>query len=859
MTIDSSLPTGTVTFLFSDVEGSTGLLQRLTEGYKEVIERHAGIIRSCLTAHEGREVSTEGDSFFAVFTSAAQAVAAASDIQRTLADAPWPPGGTVAVRIGLHTGVAELGHDNYVGIDVNRAARISSAGHGGQVVVSAAVKALVASADYSDLGEHSLKGLEATEHLYQLDVAGLPQAFPPLRTESARPNNLPALASRLLGRDSELERLQALISQNRMVTITGPGGVGKTRLALEVANDVLTQFEQGAFLVDLAPIDDAQLVLPEIAATLGVEATAGDLAAALQDGARLLLLDNFEQVIGAASDLAEVMAGAAPIKVLATSQLPLRVGGEHVFRLEPLAATGAEGPAVELFIARAEQADPSFDAGAHRQDIARLVDALDGIPLAIELAAARVNVLTPEQVLERLTAGHGVLQARRADAPDRHRSISAAVAWSYELLTATQQEVLQGLSAFRGGATMETLEYVAERDPLDDLGELVDRSLVVAEPGTSGKRFHLLAPIQRYVEEQVADPELLANRHADFFEQLGRQAHEPLEGDVRARWLAILGDEQDNLRSTLDHLLAGGEIDRGYGLLGNIWRFFHSTGQLAELELWLQRFFNADEDDSPTMARAGALLARAAYFYWRAEWANAVADYEDALVIAEANDDRALIGEILVGLFVTLGNARSTGEDLGDPTIPAARAYEIFTDLGDKGQIATIEFGMALADSVMSENPVPPDREVLERIIGLYQESAQLMNVAHTQLMLAQVDIMEGDFAAGQRNGLKSLETAERAGDTFTIGWALRWVAVTVVELGNPELGARLAGAAEAARIRLGGEWPPNSLYDRQAEDLARAQIGTAADEAFEAGKQMGLVEAVRLARQGSGPSGDAT
>jgi predicted ATPase/class 3 adenylate cyclase len=857
MTAENRLPTGTLTFLFSDVEGSTGLLQRLAEGYKEVIELHARIIRSCLAAHSGIEVSTEGDSFFAVFTSAAEAVAAAGDIQKSLAAEDWPSGGTVAVRIGLHTGVGELGHDNYVGIDVNRAARISSTGHGGQVVVSEAVRALVSSADYSDLGNHSLKGLEKIEHLYQLDVAGLPQTFPPLRSESARPNNLPALASRLLGREDEVARLQHLISENRMVTITGPGGVGKTRLALEVANDVLTQFEKGAFLVDLAPIDDAQLVLPEIAATLGVEdASADDLAAALGDGARLLLLDNFEQVIGAAPELAAVMAGASPIKVLATSQLPLRVGGEHVFRLDPLAATGPAPPAVDLFVTRAEQSDPSFDPEAHLDDIARLVDALDGIPLAIELAAARVNVLTPGQVLERLTSGHGVLQTKRSDAPHRHRSISAAVTWSYDLLTGSQQQILQALTVFRGGATIEGLEYVAERDPLDDLGELVDRSLVVTEPGTAGKRFALLAPIQLFAAERVADPEGLASRHTRFFEQLGEKAHAPLEGDTRARWLAILSDEQDNLRATLEYLLEGDEIERGYSLLGNIWRFFHSTGQLTELHLWLERFFGADGQESPTMPKARALLARAAFFYWRADWAKAVADYEEALAIAETNDDLRLIGEILVGLFVTLGNARGTGEDLGDPTVPADRAYEIFTELGDKAQVATIEFGRALTASVLADDPAPPDRAAIERVIRLYQEAGQLMNVGHTQLMLAQLDVMEGDFAGGRRNGLDAIETAERAGDTFTIGWALSWVAITVVELDNPELGARLAGAAEAARLRLGGEWPPNSLYDKTAVGIARGLIGSAADELFDAGKQMGLVEAVRLAREDSAPTG---
>ena len=852
MTVEKTLPTGTVTFFFSDVEGSTGLLQRLAEGYREVIERHAVIIRESLAAHRGTEVSTEGDSFFAVFISALDAVSAASEIQQALATADWPPGGSVAVRIGLHTGSGELGHDNYVGIDVNRAARISAAGHGGQVVVSGTVRALAAEADYSELGEHALKGLDKVEFLYQLDVPGLPQTFPPLRTESARPNNLPTLASRLVGRDAEMARLEDLLDENRLVTITGPGGIGKTRLALEVANGVLTRFEQGAFLVDLAPIDDDQLVLPEIAATIGADnATPGDLAVALQDGTRLLVLDNFEQVIGAATDLATVMSQAAPMKVLATSQLPLRVRGEEVFRLEPLASTGSESPAVDLFVARARQADSSFDAKAHRGDVERLVVALDGIPLAIELAAARLNVLTPAQVLERLQEGHGVLKTSRSDAPDRHQSISAAVSWSYQLLTEGQQELLKALTVFRGGATLAALEYVAGRDSLDDLAELVDRSLVTAEAGTAGKRFLLLAPIQLYVAEQVGDPGRLAALHSDYFFDLGAESHEPLEGDSRARWLAILGDDHDNLRTTLDCLLDAGDFRRGYELLGNVWRFFHSSGQLNELELWLQRFFDSDQHGSPTPARARGLLARAALYYWRADWADAVSDYEEGLAIAEAQQDKRLIGECSAGLFVALLNARGTGTDLGDPAPPAERAHQIFTELGDAAQIATLEFGRELATSVLNDKL--PDRAVLSRLIGLYKEAGRLMNMAHTQLMVAQLDIMEGNFAEALRTALVAIDTAERAGDTFTIGWALRWIAVSVVELGNPRLGAQLAGAAEAARRRHGGNWPPNSRYQEQAEGLAREVIGAEADEAFDDGLQTDLVEAVKLAKSGAG------
>ena len=245
------------------------MLQRLGVGYRDVIEQHARILRDCFERHHGHEVSTEGDSFFAVFTEVGDAVDASAAIQKALAAEPWPEGGVVAVRIGLHTGQGELGHDNYIGIDVNRTARISGAGHGGQVVVSESVKVLAPDTTFTDLGEHTLKGIDRPEHLYQLEVDGLPGTFPPLRTLSQHPNNLPALASRMFGRISERDELIDLIAEHRLITLTGPGGIGKTRLALEVANQVLSRFAQGVFLVDLAPIDDPELLLPAIATRIG--------------------------------------------------------------------------------------------------------------------------------------------------------------------------------------------------------------------------------------------------------------------------------------------------------------------------------------------------------------------------------------------------------------------------------------------------------------------------------------------------------------------------------------------------------------------------------------------------------------
>ena len=854
ITRTKDLPTGTVTFFFSDVQDSTDLLQRLASGFKDVVERHAAIIRDCLAAHNGVEVSTEGDSFFAVFRQAADAVDAAIEVQRKLAAEPWPAGGTVAVRIGLHAGTADLGHDNYIGLDVNRAARISAAGHGGQVVVSETVRALVSGADYSDLGKHSLKGLENAEHLYQLDVPGLPQSFPPLRTRSARPNNLPALASRIIGREAEEAHLQELLANHRLVTITGPGGIGKTRLALEVAKDVLTQFELGAFLVDLAPIFDPELLLSAIASAAGIDHSAnGGLAAALSDGERLLILDNFEQLAAAAPRLAALMTGAAPLSVLATSQVPLRLDGETVMRLAPLVSDEATSPAVELFVARARQADPSFELVSQRDDVLRLVEVLDGVPLAIELAAARMNVLNPAGVLERINSG--VLKSSRADTPDRHRSIAAAVEWSYGLLNRDQQELLQALSVFRGGATVAAIEAVVGRETLDDLAELVDRSLLVTESSAAGKRFEMLAPVQLFAGEQSPDHDAISVRHSGYFVQLAEDAHEPLDGDARARWIALLTDDHDNLRATLEHLIEGEEHERGYDMLGNIWRFFQSTGRLDELELWLGRVFAADASGEPTVSRARALVARAALHYWRSDYRRAADDYEVALSIAETADDRPLTLEVLGGITSTRGAALGAGEWVGDLMESGERLQQLAVELDDPVGLAQAEFLQAVTAIMGHPESVAQHLDLFERIIGFQQRAGRLMDVAHTQIGKSEIEIGLGDYDQARETTLLSLDTAERAGDLVAMAWGLQRFAITEVELGDPILGARLAGASWAARQRSGGTFPPPFMPIDDPEVRARAAIGQEADQAFADGKELGLLEAVALAR-GSGASG---
>jgi class 3 adenylate cyclase len=419
----TTLPTGTVTFLFTDIEGSTRLLESLGTGYQPILERHHVLLRDAIASGQGTEISTEGDAFFAVFSSAPSAVAAVTAAQRSLTAEPWPANATVRVRMGLHSGEGVLGGDSYVGLDVHRAARVASAGHGGQVLLSGSTHALAignlpSGVVLADLGEHRLKDLSRPEHLWQLSIEGLPSAFPPPKTLEATPNNLPLQLTSFLGRQREVDEVTALVNANRLITMTGPGGTGKTRLALQVAAEASDRFPDGVYFVALEPITRAELLLPTIAQAVGLvdagAATVERLAEHFGDKSFLLVLDNFEQVDDAAPLVADLLSRAPHLTILATSRSPLRVYGEREFPVPPLGLPDprnlpdldrfSQFESVALFVERAVAVRPDFAVdNDNAPAVAEICVRLDGLPLAIELAAARVRVLTPQAILDRLT------------------------------------------------------------------------------------------------------------------------------------------------------------------------------------------------------------------------------------------------------------------------------------------------------------------------------------------------------------------------------------------------------------------------------------------------------------------------
>ncbi len=504
----ADLPTGTVTFLFTDIEGSTTRWEHQRAAMQAALARHDDILRAAIEAHEGHVFKTVGDAFYAVFTSAPDALEAALAAQSPLQAEAWSEDvDTLRVRMALHTGTVQQRDGDYFGPPLNRVARLLSAGHGGQVLLSHVTRELVRDylppgAELRDLGEHRLKDLIRPEHVFQLVAPDLPADFQPLRTLDNRPNNLPLQLTPFIGRERELEVVRERLAQPdmRLLTLSGPGGTGKTRLGLQVAADLLDTFPDGVWFVNLAPISDPALVMPTIAATLGIAEVAGQslldtLKWYLRDKQMLLVLDNFEQVLPAAPVVNDLLAAAPGLKVLVTSRALLGIYGEHDVAVPPLALPDlrrlpplerlSQYEAVRLFIERAQAAKSDFAiTGENAPAVAEICVRLDGLPLAIELAAARIRLLPPQALLQRLSSRLKLLTGGRRDLPARHQTLRGAIEWSYSLLDPVEQTLFARLAVFVGGRTLEAVEAVCnadgdlEVDVLDGLASLVDKSLV---------------------------------------------------------------------------------------------------------------------------------------------------------------------------------------------------------------------------------------------------------------------------------------------------------------------------------------------------------------------------------------------
>jgi len=620
------LPAGTVTFLFTDVEGSTRLLHELgTEAYGAALLEHRKVLREAFAAHDGVEVDTQGDAFFVAFPTAPGALAAAAAAQEELATGP------IRVRMGLHTGTPHLTREGYVGVDVHRAARIAATGHGGQVLVSEATAALVRDAvELEDLGEHRLKDLSAPERIYQLGDA----AFPPLKTLYR--TNLPVPATAFVGRDEEVAAVASILSEEaRLVTLTGPGGTGKTRLALQAAGALADAHPEGVWWVPLATLREPELVLDTAAQAIGAS---DGLAAHVGDKRMLLLLDNFEQLVEAAPRLPELLAACPNLRLLVTSRELLRVQGEIGYAVPPL----ADPEAIELFSTRA-RIEPD-------ETVAELCRRLDNLPLAVELAAARTAVLTPAEIVERLGGRLDLLKGGR-DSDPRQQTLRATIEWSYDLLDDAERQLFARLAVFRGGCTLDAAEAVADAD-LDVLQSLVDKSLIRHTDG----RFWMLETIREYALERPAD-EQLADRHAEYYLSL---AEEALPGTIGAdpnEWLDRLEADHDNLRAALSRLEETGQTQRALQLAGALRGLWQVRGHFTEGRAHLEVLLAAD--DSPTAVRARALLAWVVLQVSNVPPAEARARAEEALRIYEGLGDAIGVAHAHWGLGMVACDERA--------------------------------------------------------------------------------------------------------------------------------------------------------------------------------------------------------
>jgi predicted ATPase/class 3 adenylate cyclase len=692
------LPTGTLTFLFTDVEGSTRLWEQHPQLMRAAMARHDALMTTVFEQHDGVVVRPrgEGDSLFVVFVRASDAVAAALAGQRALAAEDWGAVGPLRVRMGLHTGEADVRDGDYYGSAVNRCARIRGAGHGGQVLVSQTTADLVrtqlsAGVAMPDLGRHRLRGLSEPEQLFQLVTADPPLAFPPLITLDARPHNLPTQLTSFIGREQEVAELVALLGTVRLLTLTGPGGSGKTRLALAVAEQVLDAFPDGVWFVDLSGVSDAAGVVPAIAQVLGVVDSAGHtlavaLAAYLRHRHLLLLLDNFEQVLEVALVVYDLLREAPQLTVVVTSRTLLRVEGEQEYAVAPLplpelgvdrsVAALAQNAAVQLFVTRAQTLAAGFTLTAENAPtVAELCRRLEGLPLAIELAAARVKLLPPAALLARLDQRLPLLTGGARSLPARQQTLRATIQWSWDLLSVGERVLFRRLGVFAGGWTLEGAEAVCNSDGdlevLEGLASLLDQSLVHQTERNGEPRFSMLATLREFALEQLAacnEGEVLRRRHAGFYTARAEQAHERYwyRGRAQEDVLQPLDPERDNLMAAL--AWAGEQHDALLGLrlatgLG-MWFFVRSPG---EGRRWLERMLGL-----PDAVAAGGI--RGIAVWWLANCAVPEGESQRALAAFEAADSLFRAAEDLPWLSRTLG---AWGAVLAAPA--PARAQHLVT------------------------------------------------------------------------------------------------------------------------------------------------------------------------------------
>jgi predicted ATPase/class 3 adenylate cyclase len=906
----------TFTFLFTDIEGSTALLGRLGEGlYARLLADHHSLIRSGLASHGGREVDTQGDAFFAVFSSPRACVAAVLEMQQALAAHLWPAGEQVRVRMGIHAGEASQTAAGLVGLEVHRAARVAAVGYGGQVLLSEAAAALVRDAlppgaALADLGVHRLKDLGRPERIFQLQGAGLRAAFPPLRSlgNPALPNNLPAQLATFVGREKELAEVRVLVASSRLVTLAGAGGSGKTRLGLQVAAGLLDGSGDGVWLVELAAVTGEDAVAAAISRALGLAArSAGPALEALLDALApldmLIVLDNCEHLIGACAKIAEAILTRCPrVRLLATSREPLGISGEIIYRVPPLSlpapgddnlAAAGSSDAVALFIARARAQGAGLLVDEQTAPLLVSVCArLDGMPLAIELAAARLRSLSLAGLHDRLDQRFRLLTGGSRTALPRQQTLRATVDWSYSLLTSAEQLLLGRLSIFAGSFDLDAAEAVcgsggiAAFDVADLLGSLVDKSLVVAEPAGTALRYRLLETIRQYAAERLAETDqaevaAVAAAHCAHFLSVAEAAAPHLTGPDQGRWFARLADEQANLRRAADY--AAGCPDETARVL----RFAAALGRYWQVRSWNREALallvpvlgRPEARADPRLFAAALVTAGVAAEQCDLPAARRIAE-QGVEFARQQGDDRLLIEslKILCNAHFFVGEpdqglplgqeaverARQLGDDvllgralssflMTSSLIDPARSAQLFAEAiactersGD--QLMTYYLHNNAGVHALRDGDLPAARAHLERAAQLAQAIG--LSRHHVPVNQGWVLCQEGNPDGARSKFEEGLRLARRNAERSGLAYSCNGLACLAAERGDWHRAAELHGAAQAFLDRTGERWQePEARYRRDSLGQLRTRLG---DEQFERAYAQGMAlsheEAIDLA-----------
>jgi predicted ATPase/class 3 adenylate cyclase len=864
------LPTGVVTFMFTDIEGSTKLVHELGKQYPEALNLHHRLLRAAFARHAGVEVVTTGDGFFVAFAKASAALGAALEAQRALAVQEWPKGATVAVRMGLHTGKPTVVDGDYVGLDVHRAARIAGAAHGGQVVVSETTHELMgASATTKDLGVHRLKGLAVPEHIFQVLAPGLRGDFPPLKSLSP-PTNIPRHIDSIVGRAAEVDELHNLLlgTDDRLVTIHGPGGAGKTRLAAHIAVALLDNFIDGSFFVDLtrATAEGVEMAIADVLG-FGVEAEGAeiDLPRSIDDKRMLLVLDNFEQAIGAAGRVRDLVERCINLRVLVTSQVVLRVRGEREFPLDPLevpsdssveAVLGSD--AAQLFARRAAAARPGFEVGPHNaaaiREICRL---LDGLPLALELAAARTRLFSVDELVERLNDSLRLLTGGPRDAPSRHQTLRATVDWSYELLSPSDQAFFRDFAVFSGGASLAAIEAViaTEGASLDALMSLVEHSLIRRRDHDDQSYFSMLQTIQGYaLELHHSDPgsDRVRERHASYYLHLAT-------ADTEGRDYRRDG-EIDNFRSALDWWLRRAENgDREAGthalqLANGLGSFWYKHGHAVEGITWFERVLAVATDPPPEL-HAAAIRRLGILVEATRELARARQLFEEALHRFRAAGSQDGEAACLNSLGVVM---RSLG-DLDAAEGFFEGATELRLAMGDEAGLSNTisNLGITATDRGDFERA----EHLFETALGLDQKLKDEWAVTVDTNNLAVVHFERGDYEQAKEMSTRALRGFSKNGDLDGIAESLEISAGIAGATGDAVSAARLAGAADSLRAGAGLPLaPPDRRRFEHWMAEPRAALSTVDFERnWREGAAMTPQQATRYALRGSPDESEPT